>query len=174
MEQVKIQIQMDRQDLRKLSEAFRALDKETNEALRTEVLHLTDYIARTIKTAAEYAPMPNQARLVAETVKARKDRIPYVVVGGSKRLNVSRKGTPGNPRPKAGELLFGSEFGASAKSGGLVPNATNDRQRRFPYWSGRYGWGSRGYWIFPTLRRLQPKITQDYHAIVERYIGKIW
>lgn len=172
-DRVTIKMEVDRKDLKGLFNAFKELDKDTNEKLRTEVYQITDYIARSIKTAAEYAPMPDQARLIAETVRPRKDRVPYVTIGGSKYLKVSRRGTPGNPRPRAGQLLFGSEFGASP-TGGLVPNATNDRQRRFPYFSGKYGWGSRGYWIFPTLRRLQPKITSDYHAIIDKYIRKDW
>lgn len=169
-----IKMTVDSKDLRELYDVFKKLDKETNAALREEVWHLSDFMARGIRTAAEYAPMPNQARLIADTVRANKDRIPNVTVGGSKYLKVSRKGTPGNPRPRAGQLLFGSEFGGTATGYGLVPNATDNRQRRFPFWSGRYGRGSRGYWIFPTLRKMQPKITHDYHALIDRYIKKIW
>ena len=173
MDKVTIKMEVDRKDLKDLFEAFKHLDKDTNEALRVEVQHLSSFMASTIKTAAEYAPMPSQARLIAETVRANKDRVPNVTIGGSKYLKVSRRTKRLNQKPRAGELLFGSEFGAG-KASGLVPNATSDRQRRFPYWSGKYGWGSRGYWIFPTLRRLQPKITHDYHAIIDRYIRRIW
>jgi hypothetical protein len=36
------------------------------------------------------------------------------------------------------------------------------RFRQFPQWSGRYGRGSRGYFIFPTLRKIQPELTLKY------------
>jgi hypothetical protein len=33
------------------------------------------------------------------------------------------------------------------------------RFKQFPEWSGRYGRGSRGWFIYPTLRRIQPQLT---------------
>jgi hypothetical protein len=34
--------------------------------------------------------------------------------------------------------------------------------RQFPAFSGRFGRGSRGYFIFPTLRKIQPELTLKY------------
>ena len=42
-------------------------------------------------------------------------------------------------------LWGGSEFGSN-------------KYKQFPVWSGREGRGSRGYFIYPTLRKLQPEI----------------
>src|SRR5882762_2405160 len=70
-----------------------------------------------------------QSALVAVTVRARRGRVPTIAVGGAKRLAVSRPG----PKPQAGDLLYGSEFGS---------NDWRFRGRR-----------KAGYWIFMTLRR---------------------
>lgn len=167
MEKDTIKMTVDPKDLKGLYQAFKTLDKKTNEALKVEVRQLSDYIARQMKMEAAVSPFPDQANIVAQTVRANKDRIPNITVGGSKIARVSRKATSTNPLPKVGELLFGNEFGATRaqfKNGG----------KRFPKWSGRYGGGSRGWWIFPTLRRLQPKIVTDYHAIIDKYIRKDW
>ena len=162
-----IKISVDSKDLSELYAAFRNLDKDTNDALKAEVWKLSNYVARGMQMAAEYAPNPRQARIVAQSVKANKDRIPNVTIGGSRIARVSRKKSEKNPLPKMGQLLFGSEFGSNKQ---MFPQGG----AKFPRWSGRYGGGSRGWWIFPTLRKLQPKITRDYHAIVDKYIKKDW
>jgi hypothetical protein len=43
------------------------------------------------------------------------------------------------------DLWGGNEFGSN-------------RYRQFPNWSGPEGRGSKGWFIYPTLRRIQPKI----------------
>lgn len=170
MDKETIKMTVDSRDLRGLYQAFKSLDKDTNAALKVEVQGLTDYVARQIKMAAADAPNPRQASLVATTVRANKDRVPNITIGGSRKFKASRRGTERNPLPSVGQVLFGSEFGATGSGAGSFKQGG----RKFPYWSGRYGHGSRGWWIFPTLRQLQPKITHDYHAIIDRYIKKDW
>ena len=170
MDKVTIKLEVDRADLRNLYQAFRDLDEETNKALKTEVQQLSSYVAREIQSAASSAPNPQQAMLIAQSVRANKDRIPNITIGGSRIARVARKQSAANPRPRMGQLVFGSEFGTKSTGVGMFKQGG----RKFPYWSGTYHGGGRGYWIFPTLRRLQPKITHDYHAIIDRYIRRIW
>jgi hypothetical protein len=57
-------------------------------------------------------------------------------------------------------LWGGTEFGSN-------------RYRQFPVWSGREGRGSKGYFIYPTLRRIQPYIvaqwTESFDKILKRW-----
>ena len=166
MEKDTIKMTVDPKQLKSLYQAFKNLDEETNAALKVEVRQLSDYVARQIRDAAESTDRyPRQAALIAASVKANKDRIPNITIGGSRIARVSRKATSTNPRPKVGQLLFGSEFGAKDKGA----SAFSQGGRKFPNWNYK-----KGYWIFPTLRRLQPKITTDYHAIIDKYIRKDW
>lgn len=57
-------------------------------------------------------------------------------------------------------LWGGTEFGSN-------------RYRQFPVWSGREGRGSKGYFIYPTLRKIQPYIvaqwTESFDKILKRW-----
>jgi hypothetical protein len=168
-----VTIQPSSAEMRSLYRAFKQMDKEVSAELKAEVYKISDYVARNIKAAAEAAPMPAQARAVAATTKARRDRVPTIVIGGNARAKVSRKGTANNPKPYAGDLVFGSEFGMNY---GRNNGGTKFKQggSKFPTRSPKEGRGSAGYWIFPTLKRLQPRITRDYHEAVYRFLTKTW
>jgi hypothetical protein len=65
---------------------------------------------------------------------------------------------------KTGRLSYG--FAGQRFSGGGTTQKLwgglefgSKRFKQFPEWSGRYGGGSRGWFIFPTLRRIQPQLT---------------
>lgn len=180
-------------EMRSLYRAFKQMDKEVSKELKLEVYKISDYVARNIRAAAEAAPMPAQARAVAATTKARRDRVPTIVIGGNVRAKVSRKATANNPKPYAGDLVFGSEFGMRYDKKATLTRRYRDKQGRwrtkqgtkvttrfpnggakFPTRSPREGQGNKGYWIFPTLKRLQPRITRDYHEAVYRFLTNTW
>jgi hypothetical protein len=199
MEKVTIKMDVDRKSLRDLYAVFKTLDEDTNARLKIEVHKLADYVAREVRNSGYMSPkMPAQAKLVADTVRANKDRIPGITIGGSKTANVSRKATPGSPKPRVGQLLYGSEFGVKTryqmariramKAGTSMVHETgttrgNGRGQfkqggyKFPIWSGPARGarrGSAGWWIYPTLKELQPTITHRYHAIIDKAIARDW
>jgi len=199
MEKVTIKMDVDRASLRNLYATFKTFDADTNAKLKIETHKLADYVAREVRNAGYMSPkLPAQAKLVAETVRANKDRIPGITIGGCKGAGVSRKVTPGSPKPRVGQLLYGSEFGVktryqmarirAARSGSSMVHETgttrgNGRGQfkqggyKFPIWSGPARGarrGSRGWWIYPTLAELQPTITRDYHRIIDRAIKRNW
>jgi len=47
------------------------------------------------------------------------------------------------------------------------------RFKQFPEWSGRYGSGSRGWFIYPSLRKIQPQLTLMWMKEVNNVI-KDW
>lgn len=156
--------------IRSLLKVLNEMDAESKTELKEKVKGISTWVANDIKRAAAHAPMAAQAMQVAETVRANKDRVPSVTIGGSRKAKVSRKKTPGNPAPSVGELLYGSEFGADPTSqSGRFPNGG----RRFPYRSPQQGQGSQGYWIYPTLRASQPRIVREWHGAIDEVL-KNW
>lgn len=152
-----VTIKPDPRELKGLYAAFKTLSKEANTSLKDEVQSISRWTAQGMVYASYSAPMPAQAAVVAKTVRAGRDRMPTVTIGGG-RSRTSR-GT------EAGVLLFGSEFGSNPKVGGF-PNGG----RRFPYRSAKEGRGNRGYWIFPALKGMQPEITHRWKTAVDRVL----
>jgi hypothetical protein len=103
-------------------------------------------------------PLPAQAQKVAATIRANKDRIPNVTIGGSKgRFSGGAV---------SGQVLFGSEFGGPApfENGG----------RRFPDRSRPQGRGNEGYGIFITLKKIQPELTRRWKDAVSKRVIEKW
>ncbi len=67
----------------------------------------------------------------------------------------------------AGQKFSG---GATTKIlwGGLEFGTKKSNLKQFPNWSGRYGRGSRGWFIYPTLRSIQPELTKKWIDAVDR------
>jgi hypothetical protein len=134
-----IGIDMRVEGARETLEAFKALPKEANNRLREAALRLSELLAARVRTAG--AAEGRQAALLVTTVKAKRDRIPSITVGGTKALG---RAWPKRGRAKAFELLFGSEFGASTGHG-FKPHR-----------------GQQGYWIFPTVEASQAEIGREW------------
>lgn len=68
---------------------------------------------------------------------------------------------------KVGEITYG--FAAQKFSGGATTKQIwggsefgSNKFKQFPVWSGKEGRGSRGWFIYPTLRRIQPYIVSEW------------
>ena len=157
-----IRFQPDLRDLRGLLKALNKMDDDSKKALKDDVAAISSWTAGGIKMAGYVgAPMPRQTAIVAQTVRANKDRIPNVTIGGSR----GRASGGAN----AGILLFGNEFGADRNAFGSKGNFPNGGYK-FPARSPREGRGNKGYWIFPTLKAMQPEITRRWkNAVGEVY-----
>ena len=85
------------------------------------------------------------ATYVAPTIKARRDRVPVIRMGGAKRIR------RGNERQRVGDLLFGAEYG-----GGARPTT-----RQFlPHL------GTTGYALWPTIRQELPEVIERWEDAV--------
>lgn len=159
MAEPRITIKVDAdKDVKAVLKKLNLLGKEANLELRNDVLEISRMFAGAIVGAADQAPFTAQAQRVASTVKAQKDRVPSITVGGSRgRFSGGAS---------AGVAVFGSEFGAN--EGGDLRNGG----RRFPDRSPSMGRGSSGYWIFPTLRALQPQLVRDWKEAVDKILRK--
>jgi hypothetical protein len=153
-----IRFQPDLRDLRGLLKALNKMDDDSKKALKDDVAAISTWTANGIRVAGYVgSPMPRQTAIVAQTVRANKDRIPNVTIGGS-RGRVSGGAN-------AGILLFGNEFGSDRNTFGSAGNFPNGGYK-FPARTPREGRGNRGYWIFPTLKAMQPEITRRWKAAV--------
>jgi hypothetical protein len=151
-----ITVRPDLKDYRGLLKALSLMDKEAQFELKNDVQSISAWTATNIKQAAYSHPVfPKQAIVVAQTVRAARDRVPSVYIGGNKG-----KASGG---ANAGQLLFGNEFGGDRNAFGNV-SAFKNGGFRFPPRTSREGRGNTGYWIFPTLKAMQPEIKNRWFA----------
>jgi hypothetical protein len=155
-----ITVRPDLQDYRGLLKALNLMEKESQVQLKDDVYAISAWTAKGIEQAGYAHPFyPKQARIVAASVKPSRDRVPTVRVGGSK----GRVSGGAN----AGQLLFGNEFGGDRNTFGNL-NAFPNGGYRFPPRTAREGRGNTGYWIFPTLKAMQPEIKKRWFAAVNK------
>ena len=79
---------------------------------------------------------------------------------------------------KIGELSFG--FASQKFSGGGTTQQLwggyefgSNKFKQFPIWSGKQGRGSKGWFIYPTLREIQPEIIAQWENAFDRIL-KEW
>lgn len=157
-DKVTVKIQPNQSDLRGLYQAFKKMDDNAKLSLKDEVTSISAWSATELQNSYTLNPYPNQAQKVAATIRANKDRIPNVTIGGNKgRFSGGAV---------SGQVLFGSEFGGPApfENGGT----------RFPERSAAQGRGNIGYGIFQKLKEIQPTITARWKESVEKHVLKAW
>lgn len=134
--------------VRETLRAFNELPKDASDKLRDRSQKLAQDLATKAKAAA--VAEGRQARAVASTVKARRDRLPVVVAGGTKRV--------GRKRAPAFALLFGSEFGMNRRSGWYAaPRYENATGRQYKPHRGR-----NSYWFFATADKERDRISKAW------------
>ena len=79
---------------------------------------------------------------------------------------------------KTGRITYG--FASQKFSGGATTQMLwggyefgSIEYKQFPSWSGKYGDGSRGWFIYPTLRKIQPELTKKWIEALNRVV-KVW
>ena len=145
-------ITYDKSDLRGITRAFKAMDEAAVEQAKGVSNGLATYV---------------QSKIIA-TAGGRPNKAASRVAQGSR---VSKSS-------KIGELSFG--FAAQKFSGGATTQQLwggyefgSNKYKQFPLWSGREGRGSRGYFIYPTLRAEQPHIIAQWETAFTKIL-KEW
>lgn len=167
-----INIKPDTRELRAVFTSLKELDKDANTRLKDRVQAISAWTALEIKRAAYVAPMPDQAVKVAASIRANRDRVPNVTIGGSKGPKFSGTRGKKSKNVPTGVVLFGSEFGAKqwVSTGARGGQGFDNGGRRFPDRSPKKGQGNAGYWIFPTLVAIQPEITRRWIAEIDKIL----
>ena len=137
-------------DLRAITKSFKAMDEEATNQAKTTSNALATYLSQRILVAAQSRQVSGAAvRRIAEGVSVSKSSKIGELAYGFARQKFSGGATT--------QMLWGGmEFGSS-------------RFKQFPAWSGKMGRGSRGWFIYPTLRAEQPEIIRQW----EESFGKI-
>ena len=157
-------ISYDKRELRDIVKVLRSLDEKTQARAKEAIKKLTERELNAIRQAASTRTKNNiAARRIADGGKISKSSLLGEIKFGfaSQRFSGgadTRKSDRDEPNKKG--ILGGMEFGSN-------------RLKQFPNYSGRYGKGSRGWFIYPTIRGIQPEIIREFEQIVEAAV-KEW
>jgi len=146
-------ISYDKAELRAIVRSFKAMDDEALAQAKEATSELATYV---------------QGKIKATAATRTRNLVDNRVADGSK---VSKSS-------KVGEISFG--YAGQKLSGGATTQQIwggvefgSNKYNQFPVWSGREGRGSRGWFIYPTLRSLQPEIIkkweESFSKIVKEY-----
>jgi hypothetical protein len=146
-------IAYNRNDIRDILKAFKVMDDQATEEARIQSAALATYAAEEIKTAARGRTKSGKvAQRVADGVSISKSS----KIGEFKYGFARQKFSGGaNTQTLWGAVEFGS-----------------NKFKQFPAYSGRQGRGSRGWFIYPTLRRIQPELISKWEASYNRILDK--
>jgi len=146
-------ISYDKVELRAIIKSFKAMDEEALAQAKEATSELAEYVKGQIVAAAASRTRNRLDNRVAEGAKVSKSSKIGEISFGFAGQKVSGGGT-------TQQLWGGVEFGSN-------------KYKQFPVWSGREGRGSRGWFIYPTLRAAQPEIIkkweQSFSKIVRKY-----
>ena len=146
-------ITYDKAELRAITRSFKAMDEEAIAQAKEKSSALADFV---------------RTRIISAAGTRTRNLLDNRVAEGSK---VSKSS-------KIGEISFG--FAGQKLSGGGTTQQVwggvefgSNKYKQFPVWSGREGRGSRGWFIYPTLRSIQPEIIkrweEGFSKIVKEY-----
>jgi hypothetical protein len=141
----------DRAELRLVYKALKNMEDGAKEEAKRQSNALAEYAQKQIGSTA-------QGRGKAATKIATGSKIKKSSTTGELTYGYASQRFSGGATTR--DLWGGNEFGSN-------------RYRQFPVWSGREGRGSKGWFIYPTLRRIQPKIVSEWTAAFDRIL-KEW
>ena len=142
-------ISYDRAELRKIKGAFKAMSQEAVEASRRESTALAEYMQGKIIQAAQVTSNIGDDRVAQGSRISKSSRIGEISFGYA-----SQKFSGGGSTLS---LWRGLEFGSK-------------NFKQFPRFSGRLGRGSRGWFIYPTLRENQREVVRQWEEAFSKIV----
>ncbi len=130
-------IAYDKSDLRGVLKSFKAMDEEATAQAKVVSGGLATYVQGKIVSAANLRPNDAANKIAAGSRVSKSSKIGELSFGFA-----SQKFSGGGTTQ---QLWGGYEFGSN-------------KYKQFPVWSGSQGRGSKGWFIYPTLRAEQPNI----------------
>lgn len=147
------QVALDQTELRAVFKALKNLDEAAQDEAKRQSGNLADYARGEIIQTANGLQSRTVASRIASGARVKKSS-------------------------KIGEITYG--FASQKFSGGATTRSIwggsefgSNKYRQFPVWSGRQGRGSRGWFIYPTLRKIQPQIVERWSAAFSKIL-KEW
>jgi len=132
----------DKAELRAVIRAFKVMDEDSIAAAKIQSSALADYLQKKIQSQARQIRSNKVATRIADGSTVSKSSKIGEISFGFARQKYSGGAT-------TQQLWGGSEFGSN-------------KYKQFPVWSGREGRGSRGWFIYPTLRAEQPYLVREW------------
>ena len=145
-------ITYDKADLRGIIKAFKAMDEAAVAQAKGVSNGLATYVQSKIITSAGGRPNKAASRIAQGSRVSKSSKIGELSFGF-----VSQKFSGGGTTQ---QLWGGYEFGSN-------------KFKQFPLWSGREGRGSKGWFIYPTLRAIQPEIIAKWENAFDKIL-KEW
>jgi hypothetical protein len=134
-------ISYDKAELRAILRSFKAMDDEAIKQAKEVTSELADFVKQRVSATA--GQRSNRAsKIIADGATVSKSSKIGEISYGFARQKLSGGGT-------TQQVWGGYEFGSN-------------KFKQFPVWSGREGRGSRGWFIYPTLRSVQPDIIKKW------------
>jgi len=138
----------DKKELQAIIRAFKLMDQEATEEAKQVSGELADYALEKIRQAA-YEPGMRKVAAGGKVIKSSKI--------GEIRIGYAGQKFSGGGTTE--QLWPGYEFGSHF-------------YKQFAPWSGKFGRGSRGKFIYPTLRRIQPDIVRRWEEALAKIMRK--
>ena len=143
----------DKAELSAVLRSFKAMDQAATDAAKQQSGALAEYLQSKIRsTAAGRGQDSIAASRIADGSRVKKSS-------------------------KIGELSFG--FASQRFSGGGTTQMLwggnefgSNKFKQFPVWSGREGRGSKGWFIYPTLRKEQPYIVKEWENNFQKILNE--
>jgi hypothetical protein len=145
-------IAYDKGDLRGVIRAFKAMDEAATDQAKAVSNGLATYVQSKIIATAGSAKNQAASRIATGSRVSKSSKVGELSFGF-----VSQKFSGGGTTQ---QLWGGYEFGSN-------------KFKQFPVWSGREGRGSRGWFIYPTLRAEQPHIIAEWESAFDKIL-KEW
>jgi hypothetical protein len=145
-------IAYDKSDLRGIIGAFKAMDDRAIAEAKGVSNGLATYVQTKIIATAGSANNQAASRIAQGSRVSKSSKVGELSFGF-----VSQKFSGGGTTQ---QLWGGYEFGSN-------------KFKQFPVWSGREGRGSRGWFIYPTLRAEQPHIVAEWESAFSKIL-KEW
>lgn len=147
------QVALDQTELRAVFKALRNMSEEAVDEAKRQSGALAEFARNEVIQTSNSLQSRNVASRIAQGSRVKKSsRIGEITYGFA-----SQKFSGGATTK---DIWGGSEFGSN-------------KYKQFPVWSGREGRGSKGWFIYPTLRRIQPEIVAKWTASFEKIL-KEW
>lgn len=149
-----VSMAFDKQELSAVLRSFKAMDEQAVKEAKDVSGGLAEYLQDKIRqTAYGRGQDSKAASRIADGSRVKKSsKIGEITYG-----YVSQRFSGGGDTRM---LWGGNEFGSN-------------KYTQFPIWSGKEGRGSRGWFIYPTLRREQPYIVREWENSFQK-IAKEW
>jgi hypothetical protein len=136
-------IAYDKAELSAIAKSFKAMDDEALEQMKTTSNKLADFVNTKIIAAAEATKYAVDDRIASGGKVSKSSKFGEISYG------FARQKFSGGATTQ--DLWGGAEFGSN-------------KYKQFPVWSGREGRGSRGWFIYPTLRSVQPEVIKRWET----------